>query len=122
MKKVVLVVEDNADIAMLVELQFSLDDEFQIVAHKVDVAGALEVVTSETPDLIVLDHKLEGELTGLEGSSLIKLMAPDAKIILFTASEELRLPAADAPAIDAFLLKTQMDRLLPLSRRLLDLP
>lgn len=120
--KVVMVVEDNQDIAMMVELQFSLDAEFEIVAHKVDVAGALDAVAAESPDLIVLDHKLEGEITGLEGSSLLKLLAPEAKIILFTASEELRLPAADEPAIDGFLLKTQMDRLIPLSRRLLDLP
>lgn len=120
--KVVLVVEDNADIALLVEMQFGLDREFEIVAQKVDVAGALEVVAADAPDLIVLDHKLEGELTGLEGSSLLKLLAPSAKIILFTASEELRHSAADEPSIDAFLLKTQMDRLVPLSRRLLDLP
>lgn len=120
--KVVLVVEDNDDLAMLVELQLSLDDEFQIVDRRCDVAGALEAVSGEAPDLIILDHKLEGELTGLEGSPLLKLLAPNAKIILFTASEELRLPADDEPAIDAFLLKTQMERLLPLSRRLLDLP
>ncbi len=119
--KVVLVVEDSPDLAMLVHLQFDLDGDFIVVAEASDIPHALSAASSTGPDLIVLDHKLEGDLTGLEGSSMLKAVAPLAKIILFSASEELRHPAADEPCIDAFLLKTHMDRLVPLSRSLLDL-
>jgi hypothetical protein len=41
--------------------------------------------------------------------------------VLFSASEEVRHPAIDEPAVDAFLLKTSIDRLVPLARRLVGL-
>lgn len=73
------------------------------------------------PDLIVLDHKLDGDINGLEGAALLKQASPKAKIILFSASEELRIPAAGSPHVDAFLIKTQLERLIPLGRELLGL-
>ena len=69
------------------------------------------------PGIIVLDHGLAGALTGLDAAPQLKEVAPNAKIILFTAHAELR-PAADEPAIDAFLLKTDISQLLPLAQRL----
>jgi CheY-like chemotaxis protein len=68
--------------------------------------------------MIVLDYGLAGVLTGLEAAPRLKELAPRAKIILFTAHSELRDPAADEPAVDAFLLKTDIAQLLPLARRL----
>jgi hypothetical protein len=43
-------------------------------------------------------------------------------IIMFSASEEIRIPAEDSPSIDAFLLKTSISRLVPMARQLLGLP
>jgi len=40
---------------------------------------------------------------------------------LFTASEELRERAKDIVSVDAFLLKTDIARLVPLARHLFDL-
>jgi DNA-binding response OmpR family regulator len=119
--KVFLVVEDDEDIRTLVRLQFGLDPEFEVGGEAADLTTAVEAVMSQLPDLIVLDHMLEGDVTGLAGAPLLRSAAPDAKIILFSASEELRLPASESPAIDAFLLKTQIHRLVPLSRQLLGL-
>lgn len=117
----VFLVEDDEDIRVLVGLHFSLEPEFAVDGEAADIATAVEAVMAHDPDLIVLDHLLEGDLTGLDGAPLLKDAAPDAKIILFSASEELRLPASESPAIDAFLLKTQIHRLVPLSRQLLGL-
>ena len=57
----------------------------------------------------MLDHGLTGELTGLEAAPLFKKVAPHAKIILFTAHAELQMQANNEPAVDAFLLKTDIE-------------
>jgi len=119
--KVFSVVEDDEDIRMLIRVQFSLDRDFSVDGQAGDIATAVEIARASAPNLIVLDHKLCGDMNGLEGAPLLKAAAPATKIILFSASEELRLPAADEPAIDAFLLKTQIKRLVPLARRLVGL-
>ena len=49
---------------------------------------------------------------------LLKEVAPQAKIILFTAHADLRGRAADEPAIDAFLVKTDVGQLLSLAQTL----
>lgn len=68
--------------------------------------------------LIVLDHKLAGEITGIQAAPRLKALAPAAKIIMFCASELFRAEAAAEPAIDGFLLKTEPTKLIPLARRL----
>jgi DNA-binding NarL/FixJ family response regulator len=119
--KVLLVVEDDADIRMLITLKFSLDPDFVIAGEAGDVVTAVEIARSSPPDLIVLDHRLGDGMSGLDGAPLLKEAAPASKIILFSASEELRVQAASSPHVDAFLLKTRIERLVPLSRELLGL-
>ena len=118
---VLIVVEDDPDIRMLVRFQFSRDTDFELDGEAADVEAAVEMAAAMAPDLIVLDHKLVGTTTGLQGAPLLRAAAPAAKILLFSASEELRIPAANEPAIDAFLLKTEIGRLVALSRSLVGL-
>lgn len=118
--RVLMVVEDDPDIRILVQVNFRGDPSFSINGECSTAEEALELAEQSQPDLIVLDHKLEGEMTGLEAAPLLKERAPRSKIILFSASEELREPAHDEPAVDAFLLKTNIDRLVGLARKILD--
>lgn len=119
--KVLVVVEDDRDIRFLVRIHFGGDPAFDLQGEATDVEGGLAEAAAHDPDLIILDHRLEGPETGLEAAPRFKVVAPRSHIILFSASEELRVPALSEPAIDAFLLKTQIDQLVPLSRRLLGL-
>jgi hypothetical protein len=57
---------------------------------------------------------------GLQAAPLLKEVAPHAKILLFTAFD-LSAQAADELAVDAFLSKTNIDRLLPVTQDLLGL-
>jgi DNA-binding NarL/FixJ family response regulator len=118
---VLMAVEDDADIRTLVRFQFALDAAFEIDGEYADVDSAVAAAEKHQPDLVVLDHKLDRGPTGLLGAPLLKAAAPGTKIILFSASEELRVPASAEPAVDAFLLKTDIDRLVPLARKLLGL-
>jgi CheY-like chemotaxis protein len=116
--RVLVVVEDDPDVQFLIETVFSEDDRFSLAVLAASAEDALEVARTTEPGIIVLDHGLAGALTGLEAAPRLKAVAPNAKIILFTAHAELQHPAADEPAIDAFLLKTDILQLLPLAQRL----
>ncbi len=118
--KVLAVIEDDPDVRELIRLNLSQDRRIQILG---EVASAEEAITlaqgaGTALGLIVLDHSLMGHLTGLEAAPLLKEVAPNAKIILFTAHEHLRVEAMASPSIDAFLLKTRADELLRLCQRL----
>jgi DNA-binding NarL/FixJ family response regulator len=67
---------------------------------------------------MVLDNALAGALSGLEAAPRLKELAPQSKIILFTAQADLQARADAEPAVDAFLLKTASVRLLPPAPRL----
>lgn len=116
--RVLVVVEDDPDVQFLVEVVFSEDDRFSVAVLAASAEDALEMARTTERGIIVLDHGLAGALTGLEAAPRLKEVAPNAKIILFTAHAELRHCAADEPAIDAFLLKTDVTQLLPLAQRL----
>ena len=117
-------VEDEPDVRFLIRMVFRNDPDFELVGEVGSAEGAIELLqeVGSTVGLIILDHALEGELTGLEAAPKLKALAPGAKIILFTAHEHLRAEAAVEPAIDAFLLKTDTKALVPLARRLVGLP
>ena len=119
---VLVVVEDDLDIQFLIQTVFALDSRFSVSAGAASAEEGLELARTAEPGLIVLDHGLAGAMTGLEAAPRFKELAPQAMIILFTAHAELEIPAEAEPAIDAFLLKTNIQRLLPLAQRLTGLP
>jgi DNA-binding response OmpR family regulator len=118
--KILIVVEDDPDVRLLIETIFSMDSRFAIPSSAESAEHALEAVRTEKPNIIVLDHGL-GKLTGLEAARRLKELAPQTKIIMFTARAELEARTKDEPAIDAFLLKTDTAELLPLAQELTDM-
>jgi DNA-binding NarL/FixJ family response regulator len=116
--KVLVVVEDDPDVQFLVETVFSMDSRFTLAAVAASAEEALESLRAAQPEIIVLDHGLSGQLTGLDAAPRLKKLAPQAKIIMFTAHADLKARADNEPAIDGFVLKTESNRLLPLAQRL----
>jgi len=116
--KVLVAVEDDPDIQFLIQTVFALDSRFSVVGEAASAEEGIELARSTEPGLIVLDHGLAGELTGIDAAPLFKEVAPLAKIVLFTAHADLRARAGEEPAIDAFLVKTDIGQLLPLAQRL----
>ena len=112
------VIEDDPDVQLLIETIFSMDSRFSAANAAETAEEALESARKTEPGIIVLDHGLAGSLTGLDPAPLLKELAPRAKIILFTAPAELQTRATAEPAVDAFLLKTDPTRFLPLAQRL----
>ena len=116
--KVLVVVEDDPDVQFLVETIFSMDSRFTLAAVAASAEDALESLRTTQPEIIVLDHGLSGQLTGLDAAPRLKELAPQAKIIMFTAHGDLKARVDHEPTIDGFVLKTESTRLLPLAQRL----
>lgn len=113
-----MVIEDDSDIRALIRMIFSKETEFVIGGEAESAEEGLEILKANEVGLIVLDQSLVGEMTGLEAAPLYKKLTPQVKIILFTADPGLKVRAANEPAIDAFLIKTEFAQLLPTARRL----
>jgi DNA-binding NarL/FixJ family response regulator len=118
--KVLVLVEDEADVRRLVRALLAPDPRLEITGEAASAEEAIELARSVEPGLIILDHMLDGRVTGLEAAPELKSAAPNAKILLYSALD-LRREARHEPAVDAFLSKDQPIKLLPLAQQLLGL-
>ena len=116
--KVLVVVKDDPDVRFLVEAIFSMDARFTLAAVASSAEEALESLRTTQPEIIVIGHRLSGQLTGLDAAPRLKELAPQAKIIMFTAHADLKARVDHEPAVDGFVLKTESTQLLPLAQRL----
>jgi len=116
--KSVVIVEDDPDIQSLIATIFSMDPRFDIAGLAESAEDALELARTTRPEIIVLDNRLAGAMTGVEAVPQFKELAPMAKIILFSAYADLQARVDGEPDIDAFLLKTETGELLPLAQQL----
>jgi DNA-binding NarL/FixJ family response regulator len=116
--KALVIVEDDLDIQSMIETIFSMDPRFAVAGLAESAEDALELARSTEPEIIVLDDRLGGALTGVDAVNQLKEAAPNAKIILFTSHADLRARVDHEEAIDAFLLKTDTGALLPLAQQL----
>ena len=114
------VIEDDLDLQFLVQLKFKGDTRTQFCGATTNSTDAIELVRGTDPGIVVLDHFIEGQIMGLQLAPLIKAVAPNARIILFT-SHDIALEVSREPAIDAYLRKSDLAKLLPTALRLMGL-
>ena len=115
-----VLVEDDPDYRLLIRVTIGVDPRFEMSGEAPSIETGIELAREAHPRLIILDHDLEGEMVGLSAASKLKAAAPDAKILLFTAYD-LEAEARREPAIDAYLRKDEIGKLLPTAQRLLGL-
>ena len=114
----VLVVDDEPDLRELIRLTLEFDDRIEVVGSVPTVAAALDQAGGDI-DLVVLDHWLGGPLTGMDVAGRLRESAPDARIVLFTATDSVDDPNHD---VDAVLMKTNLVDLTKVAVDLLDRP
>lgn len=111
------VIEDDLDLQFLVQLKFRADTRTRFCGAATNSTDAIELVRGADPGVIVLDHFIDGQIMGLQLAPLLKSVSPNSKIIFFT-SHDLALEASREPAIDAYLRKSDLAKLLPTAQRL----
>ena len=101
----VLVVEDVPELSRLLEMTFELDGRFVPVGTATSGGAALDLAAREQPDAVVLDLTIEG-VDGLGVLPTLRRVLPDARIIVFTGHDDVKLreQAMDAGA-SAWVLK-----------------
>lgn len=109
-KKKVLIVDDQNGIRVLLLEVFSSEgyDTFQAANGKI----ALEIVKTESPDLVLLDMKIPG-MDGLEILKHIKTIDSSIKVIMMTAYGELDMikEATDLGALMHFTKPFDIDEM-----------
>lgn len=118
--KVLVVVEDDRDMQLLIELTLQADPRLEVSGCCATAADAVALARRMQPELVILDHFIDGDVMGLQAAPDIKAAAPDARVLLFT-SHDLQVEAGREPAIDEFLLKRDITELMPTVQRMLGL-
>ncbi len=121
MKKKLLVVDDEPHIRMLYQ------EELQTEGYDVAVSDGQEpimaVIRREKPDLVILDIKIEPNISGLDLLQTIRASDSSLPVILSTAYDsfqhDLKSIAADAycvKSVDLTILKDTIARALAKAR------
>ncbi len=97
----VLIVDDEEDLHLV--LQVMLENRgFDVVGGATNGVRAISMAMRHQPAIVVLDQAMPG-VTGEQAAPLLRRVAPDAKIVAFSAQLEEKPVWADA-----FLPKTQV--------------
>ena len=118
--KVLVVVEDSQEMRFIIERTLRKDGRLELDDGAVSADEAIAAAKDNQPDLVILDHFIEGDVLGLQCAPLIKQVAPGAKILLFS-DFDLKQEAAGEPAVDMFLPKKRLSDLLTTVQDLLGL-
>lgn len=92
-----LVVDDSADMRLLLRMMLGRDRGFEVVGEAADGQAAIEATQRHRPDLVVMDRQMP-ILGGLEAIPLIRERFPDTEIVLYTAAVEPDTEEAAATA------------------------
>ncbi len=112
------VIEDDPDFQLLIQLKLKGDSRLKFGGAATNAIEAIEFARSTKCKVLILDHFIEGQIMGLQAAPLVKAVNPDIKIILFT-SHDLATEVSREPAIDAYLPKKDLNKLLHTVLRLL---
>ena len=112
----VLLVDDAAEIRLLVRTALRVRDLFTVVGEAADGAGAIALAETARPDVVVLDIGLP-DLAGQEVLTRIRERAPTAKVVIFSGTHPQDSAGMDQ-RVDGYALKEpQLDYLLELLER-----
>lgn len=109
--KILVAVDDDADMRKLIRYQLLGDGRLDLIDEASSAKEAVAAAARHHPDVIILDHHIDGDIMGLQAAPLLKEASPNSKILLFT-DHNLAIEAAREPAVDAYLSKRNLDQLL----------
>jgi DNA-binding response OmpR family regulator len=107
----ILIVEDEINLARLIELELQLEGYTVTVAH--DGLTGLTQARESPPDLLILDWMMPG-MTGIEICRRLRATGSKAPVILLTAKDDVsdRVAGLDAGADDYVIKPFKIEELL----------
>ena len=118
--RALVVIEDDPDFRRLIRITLSSEPRLSVGGEAANADQAIALAREMQPDLVVLDHFIEGPVMGVQLAPLLRAEAPNARILLFT-THDLAVEVAREPAIDRYLRKHDLADLLPVVRDMLGL-
>ena len=96
-----VVVDDQPEFCGLIRDILSLDPEFEILGEAHDGSGAIELLESLGPQVLLLDVEMPDQ-NGLETAVIVKERFPDVTVVLMSAyhEKEYREEALRTGAVD----------------------
>jgi DNA-binding NarL/FixJ family response regulator len=118
----ILIADDSNAVRKAVR-SYLTERNFNVCGEAIDGQDAIEKTRELKPDLILLDLAMPGA-NGVVVASVVKDMAPNTRIVLFTMySKALRRTFHSVDHVDAIVDKAEgMDRLTECLQRLLVAP
>lgn len=112
MKNEVLVVDDEADMRVLLrEIIDVANSGLRVVGEAASGREALDQWRETQPDTIVLDHRMP-DMTGLEAAEIVLAERPDQQIIIFSAYlDDATIERANELGVRACLHKRELGRI-----------
>jgi DNA-binding NarL/FixJ family response regulator len=99
----VVLIDDDEDIRNLLEAVLSHQPHFEVVGEACDGDEAVALASRLQPNAVVLDLALSG-LDGLRILPLLRLAAPDTKIVVYTSfADPLTLASVLRAGADSYL-------------------
>ena len=89
----VMLVDDVADLRLLVKMALESSPNFEVVAEAEDGLQAVELGEAHQPDLVLLDVSMPRQ-DGLETLPKLLAAAPNTKVIVLSGFQAERLEAA----------------------------
>lgn len=100
----ILIVDDDPDVRLAVRTVCELEG-FEVVGEAADGNEAIAMVQTLSPQVVVLDYMMPN-MNGELAAGVIRAVAPDSRILAFSA-----IIRSQPPWSDAYLDKNDIDRL-----------
>ena len=83
----VLIVDDQADLAMEIGVILATDEGLEVIGYATDGVDALKKMQNNVPDVVLLDIRMPN-MNGVVATSHIKADYPDTKVLILTTFDD----------------------------------
>lgn len=101
----VMLIDDHSVVRFGIRSLLERDTEIEVCAESGTIREALDILKTQSPDLVILDYKMP-DATGDEGCAQIKSILPSTRVIILTAyADDFAVRACLKAGADGFLSK-----------------
>ncbi len=90
-KKRVLIIEDDPEIRHSFEVIVNSSQNFQVINTYNSCEAAIKHLTTDRPEIVLMDIGLPGGMNGIQGTKIIKEKSPGTEIVMVTVYEDSEL-------------------------------